>query len=125
MIMTMRIYFVLALVAACGGSSDTSTSKTGSGSAKTKAPADAAEPLPVAVGSDGLPLVCGEWKAAIEKLATCTELPQNARDSLIAVYTDASAGWVQLPADAKKKLVEVCRAGADSVLKGAKATCKW
>jgi hypothetical protein len=69
--------------------------------------------------------VCGDWKAAIEKLATCAALPQNARVSLIEVYKEASAGWGSLPADAKKNLVTICKAGADSVLKGAKATCGW
>ncbi len=118
---------MLALCA-CGG--DKAAPGTGSGSAVAIAHplpvTDAADaPPPVATGSDGLPLVCGDWKAAIDKLATCKELPQNARDSLLAVYKDASAGWGQLPADAKKNLVGVCRAGADSILKGAKATCGW
>src|SRR5262245_39646945 len=121
--MTMRrIWFVLVL-AACSGKGDAPATGSGSGSARARP--DALIAPPVAVGPDGLPLVCGEWKAAIDKLATCTKLPQNARDSLIAVYKDASAGWAQLPADAKQKLVDVCRAGADSVLKGARATCEW
>lgn len=96
------------------------------GSAVVSPPAPAPEaPLPVAIGGDGLPLVCGDWKAAIDKLATCKELPQNARDSLLAVYKEASAGWGQLPADAKKNLAGVCHAGADSIVRGAKATCGW
>jgi len=118
--------FLLFALAACGTKDNAPPPSAGSGSAHAKH-ADAAieAPPPVATGSDGVPLVCGDWKAAIDKLQTCTALPQNARDSLIAVYKEASTGWGQLPADAKRNLVSVCRAGADSVLKGAKATCGW
>jgi len=124
--MIMRLALVL-LLAACGNH-DKPTPTTGSGSAVVAKAIDAGtlDALPaVAMGSDGLPLSCGDWKAAIEKLKTCTALPETARSSLISVYTEASTGWGQLPADAKQHLVAVCRAGADSVLKGAKATCGW
>jgi hypothetical protein len=115
----------LVLVVACGNH-DAPVAATGSGAAKPKiADAAIAAPAPVAMGSDGLPLVCGDWKAAIDKLQTCKALPEAARTSLISVYTEASTGWGQLPADAKQHLASICRAGADSVLKGAKATCGW
>ncbi|MEO6771916.1 MAG: hypothetical protein ABI467_02710 [Kofleriaceae bacterium] len=122
----MRCLLLLALCA-CGSKDVAPIASSGSGSAKSPKLGDAATeaPLPVGLGSDGLPLVCGDWKAAIDKLQTCTALPENARASLIAVYNDASTGWGQLPADAKRRLVAVCRAGADSVLEGAKATCGW
>ena len=124
----MRHLLVLLLVA-CGNHDTAPVPAAGSGSsvAKSGKMIDAAieAPPPVAMGSDGLPLVCGDWKAAIDKLQTCKALPENARASLIAVYTEASTGWGQLPADAKQHLVAICRAGADSVLKGAKATCGW
>lgn len=123
----MRLLLVLLLVA-CGNHDTAPVPAAGSGSSVAKSKMiDAAieAPPPVAMGSDGLPLVCGDWKAAIDKLQTCKALPENARASLIAVYTEASTGWGQLPADAKQHLVAVCRAGADSVLKGAKATCGW
>jgi hypothetical protein len=121
----MRLALVVLLVAC--GTHDAPVAATGSGSnAKSKiADAAIAAPPPVAMGSDGLPLVCGDWKAAIDKLQTCKALPEAARASLIAVYTDASTDWGQLPADAKQHLASICRAGADSVLKGAKATCGW
>lgn len=121
-------WLVLFAVAACGGDKAPPSSGSASAPSAPTAPSaiDAAVvPLPVAMGSDGLPLVCGDWKAAIDKLATCKELPQNARDSLLAVYKEASAGWGQLPADAKKNLAGVCHAGAESIVKGAKATCGW
>jgi hypothetical protein len=122
--MTMRFLFAFALVA-CSSKSDAPTTGSGSAGGAVVAPADAAMGPPVPLGADGLPIVCGDWKAAIDKLATCAALPQNARVSLIEVYKEASAGWGQLPADAKKNLVAICKAGADSVLKGAKATCSW
>src|SRR5512142_1952460 len=115
---------VLLLLVACGNHDTAPAPTAGSGSsvanAKSGKTIDAAieAPPPVAMGSDGLPLVCGDWKAAIDKLQTCKALPENARASLISVYTEASTGWGQLPADAKQHLVAICRAGADSVLKG-------
>ena len=121
-------WLVIIAVCACGGDKTSRRRASGSGSGSANANhADARSkpPPPVAIGSDGVPLVCGEWKAAIDKFATCTAIPQNARDSLIAVYKEASRDWGQLPADAKRNLIAVCRAGADSVLKGAKATCGW
>jgi hypothetical protein len=121
-------WLVMIAVCACGGDKTSPPPSSGSGSAvvaKHTIDAQVEPPMPVATGSDGTPLVCGEWKAAIDKLATCTAIPQNARDSLIAVYKDASRDWGQLPADAKRNLITVCQAGADAVLKGAKETCGW
>ena len=122
----MRLLLVQLLVA-CGNQDTAPVPAAGcvSSVAKAKIVAAIEAPPPVAMGCDGLPLVCCDWKAAIDKLQTCKALPENARASLIAVYTEASTGWGQLPADAKQHLVAICRAGADSVLKGAKATCGW
>jgi len=131
----MRIFFALAalMVGACGGHGDpAATSGSGSGHpAAIAAPVDAGSgsgsgsAAPVAMGSDGLPVACAEWREALDKLGTCDAVPANARDSLKAVYTDVSKGWGQLPIDAKRRLGPICQAGADSVLKGAKATCGW
>ena len=82
-------------------------------------------PISVPLGPEGLPTLCADWKAAIDKLATCTALPQHVRDSLTAVYAQASASWGTLPAQAKASLAAICKAGADSVANGAKATCNW
>ena len=121
----MKILLVLVLVA-CGGRDDRGAG-AGSGSARiviADASTGSAEP-PVALGSDGLPVTCGQWRAALDKLDTCTALPENARASLKAIYADVSKNWGQLPNDAKRKLGPICQGGADSVLKGAKATCGW
>jgi hypothetical protein len=113
---------IVALAAACGDRHDAAPVTGHAGSARARP--DAA-PVPVPVGPDGLPIVCGDWKAAIDKLATCTALPARVRDSLIAVYQQASSGWGQLPDDAKRELVAACRAGADAVMSGARTACGW
>ncbi|HEY1812510.1 MAG TPA: hypothetical protein VGG74_09205 [Kofleriaceae bacterium] len=118
--------FILIWVA-CGGHED---HHRGAGSASTPLAvvSDAAigsAELSVKLGSDGLPITCGEWRAALDKLQTCRALPENARASLQAMYADESKNWSQLPADAKRKLGPICQSGADSILKGAKATCGW
>jgi hypothetical protein len=121
----MSVRLLLVLVVACGGdkSPPPAQGSGSAGSAHVDVVVDAGPQIPL--GPDGLPKVCGDWKAAIDKLQTCAAIPQNARDSLIAVYKDASSGWGQLPAEAKKNLVTICSAGAHAVLDGAAATCGW
>lgn len=123
----MKLILAVALVVACGGHREQHAG-AGSGSAVVAIVVDAGsgvvEPA-VALGSDGFPLACGEWRSALDKLETCTALPAGPRDALKAVYADKSKNWGQLPADEKKRLGPICQAGADSILKGAKATCGW
>jgi hypothetical protein len=120
----MGVRSLFVLLVACGGDKmPPPTQGSGSAGSAHVVVVDAGPTIPL--GPDGLPKVCGDWKAAIDKLQSCTAIPQNARDSLIAVYTDASSGWGQLPADAKKNLVSICTAGAHAVLDGAAATCGW
>jgi hypothetical protein len=127
-----RLALLVVIVTACGDHRDQpagTESNSGSGSASivavvTDAAIGSAD-LPVAIGSDGLPVTCAQWRAALDKLRGCTPFPQNARDSLESVYADVSKNWGQLPIGDKKKLGPICQAGADSVLKGAKATCGW
>jgi len=78
---------------------------------------------PAAAGD--LPAECNDYKAAIEKLATCDKMPQQARDALKQAYDQASAGWANLPAESKANLATACKAGADAVMQSAKATCGW
>ena len=87
------------------------------------APADPAAAAPAAAGD--LPAECNEYKASIEKLATCDKMPAAARDALKKAFDDASAGWAKLPADAKAALGTACKAGADAVMTSAKTTCGW
>ena len=78
---------------------------------------------PAAAGD--LPAECNDYKAAIEKLASCDKMPQQARDALKQAYDQASAGWANLPAESKAGLATACKAGADAVMQSAKTTCGW
>ena len=72
-----------------------------------------------------LPAECNDYKAAIDKLSTCDKMPQQARDALKNAYDQASAGWANLPAEAKANLATACKAGADAVNQSAKQVCGW
>jgi hypothetical protein len=87
------------------------------------APAGGAAAAPAAAGA--LPAECNEYKAAIDKLASCDKMPQQARDALKQAYDQASAGWANLPAEAKANLATACKAGADAVTQSAKQVCGW
>jgi hypothetical protein len=80
---------------------------------------------PAAAGGGDLPAECNDYKAAIEKLASCDKMPQQARDALKQAYDQASAGWANLPAEAKANLATACKAGADAVMQSAKSVCGW
>ena len=83
----------------------------------------AAAAAPAAAGD--LPAECNEYKAAIDKLSSCDKMPQQARDALKQAYDQASAGWANLPAEAKANLATACKAGADAVMTSAKQVCGW
>ncbi|MES1265898.1 MAG: hypothetical protein ABUU24_09665 [Variovorax sp.] len=94
--------------------------------APTPAPAatpDKAAAAPAAAGD--LPAECNEYKASIDKLASCDKMPQQARDALKQAYDQASAGWANLPAEAKANLATACKAGTDAVTTSAKQVCGW
>jgi len=86
------------------------------------APAGSAA-APAAAGD--LPAECNDYKAAIDKLSGCDKMPQQARDALKNAYDQASAGWANLPAEAKANLATACKAGADAVTQSAKQVCGW
>lgn len=88
------------------------------------APAAGSAAAPAAAAGD-LPAECNDYKAAIEKLSSCDKMPQQARDALKNAYDQASAGWANLPAEAKANLATACKAGADAVTTSAKQVCGW
>jgi hypothetical protein len=90
--------------------------------AEPAAPAGSAA-APAAGGASGLPAECDDYKAAIDKLSTCDAMPKEARDAMKQAFDQASAGWAQLPAEAKASLATACKAGADAVKQSA-AACK-
>ena len=80
---------------------------------------------PAAGGGGDLPQECQDYKAAIDKLASCDKMPQQARDAMKQGFETASTAWEGLPADAKKSLATGCKAGVDAVNQSAKAVCGW
>jgi hypothetical protein len=88
-------------------------------------PAGSAGSAEPAVGADGLPAECAEYKAQVEKLKTCDKMPPKAKDALIKAFNDASAGWKDMPAGAKASLDKSCKAGTEAVVDAAKQACGW
>jgi hypothetical protein len=77
-------------------------------------------------GGGDLPAECNDYKAAVEKLASCDKLPQATRDQMKQAFDTASTAWKDvgsLPAEAKKALSDGCKTAADAVTKAAEA-CK-
>ncbi|HTR53610.1 MAG TPA: hypothetical protein VMJ10_23110 [Kofleriaceae bacterium] len=82
-------------------------------------------PAPVQLGANGLPAECDDYKAAIDKLASCPKLAPDAKDSLVQAYQAASASWARLPAESRKNLAATCKAAVDAVVAAAKTQCGW
>jgi len=97
----------------------------GHGDMAGSAAAPAGSAAAPAAASGDLPSECNDYKAAIEKLSSCDKMPQQARDALKNAYDQASAGWANLPAEAKANLATACKAGADAVMQSAKQVCGW
>src|ERR1700690_293134 len=62
-----------------------------------KKPDDKAAPAP----AGARPQECQDYKAAIDKLASCDKMPQQARDAMKQGFDTASAAWANLPAEQK------------------------
>jgi hypothetical protein len=93
----------------------------GSGSSTTPPAAAVAPPT----GPGGMPTQCTDYKAAIDKLATCDKLDVATRDALKQAYQQLAAGWPSLPPEAKANLVGACKTALDKVNQAAKSTCNW
>jgi hypothetical protein len=96
----------------------------GSGSGSAAEPAGSATATASASAS-GLPKECDDYKAAIDRLATCEALPKQARETLIKAYQDAAEGWKKLPDAARERTGVSCKAAADAVISTAKGQCGW
>ena len=73
----------------------------------------------------GLPAECAEYKAAVEKLASCEKMPQAGRDAMKQSFDAMSASWKdldKLPPEAKASLVASCSQGV-KVLKKTAGMC--
>ena len=130
---TLTWIAAIALAAACGKakSDDTATGSAAPAPPPTPAPPPGPPvppqpaPAPVQLGANGLPAECDDYKAAIDKLASCPKLAPDAKDSLVQAYQAASASWQRLPADSRKNLATTCKAAVDAVVAAAKTQCGW
>lgn len=73
-------------------------------------------------GSTGIP-ECDEYKAAIDKLASCDAIPEATRKTMKDAFDQASGAWASLPAEGKAAAATGCKAAADAT-KQAAAACK-
>lgn len=80
------------------------------------------EGQPAAAAGD-LPKECADYKAAVDKLATCEQLPAETRESLKKAYEQTSAAWANVPAEGKAALATACKSATDAVNQSA-ANCK-
>lgn len=109
-----------ALESAMGPDPGTDQGSAGSGSAEAGSGSSAA------TTPAGLPAECADYKALMEKLATCEKLPQASRDMLQKTFETTSRAWTnldKLPDTAKQALVTGCKQGADALKKAAGPTC--
>lgn len=93
----------------------------------TAKPADTTATPPAPGGGD-LPAECNDYKAMIEKLASCDKMPQQSRDALKQGYDAMSQGWANvgsMPAEAKKAMADGCKQGTDALKQAAGAMCGW
>jgi hypothetical protein len=106
--------------AAKAESAGTVGSGSGSGSGSTAAPTAMAAPA-----AGGMPTECNDYKAAVDKVASCDKLDAAARDALKNAYTQLSAGFASLPAEAKANLAGTCKTALEKVNAAAKTICGW
>ncbi len=85
----------------------------------------AAEPAPADKAAAPLPADCNDYKAAIDKLASCDKLPAETRDQLKKAFETTSSAWASLTPEAKAGLGPSCKTALDAVNTAAKTTCGW
>lgn len=107
--------------APAAGSAEAGSAAPAAGSGEAGSAAAAGSAAPAAGGGD-LPAECNEYKAAIESLAKCDKLPQQAKDALKQSYEQTSAAWASVPAEGKASLATACKAAVDAVKQSA-AVC--
>ncbi len=78
-------------------------------------PAEPKPPETKPTATADLPTECTEYKAAIDKIATCDKVPQQTRDALKQAYDTSSNAWATVPADGKAALAASCKSATDAV----------
>ena len=87
-------------------------------------PAADGSAAPAAAAGGDMPQECKDYKAAIEKLATCDKLPQASRDAMKTGYETWEKSFANMPAEGKAAAGTACKAAADGVNQTASAMCK-
>jgi len=61
----------------------------------------------------GVPPACADYKAGIERLTTCENLPAETREVLKQAFDQAAAGWAKDPD--KAAVADACQRAADAL----------
>jgi len=95
--------------------------------AKTDPAAPKADPAKTDTAATNLPTECNDYKASIEKLASCDKLPQASRDALKQSFDTMSKSWANVPADdaGKKAMSDACKGANDGIKQAAAQVCGW
>lgn len=109
------------MMKATAGAANLAPVTAGSGSAGS----GSAAPAPVVKNTQGLPKECDDYKAAIDRLATCESLSASARETFVKGYAEAAGRWAAMPEASKATLSTACQGGVDAVVAVAKARCGW
>jgi hypothetical protein len=88
----------------------------GSGDTKPAEPAKETKP-------GELPAECAEYTAAMDKLSSCTAIPEATRTALKQTYEDSAKSWAAMSTESKDVLAKACKGGAEAVA-AATANCK-
>jgi hypothetical protein len=84
-------------------------------------PTEPAKPQEKSPEAMALPDECTEYRATIERIRTCTALPQATRDALTQAYAQASSGWTNAAPEQRESLAASCRSANDSIKQSAAA----
>ncbi len=75
-----------------------------------------------------LPKECADYKAAMDKLASCEKMPAATKDGLMQGFKAMSEGWANvanLPPEAVKAMTDGCKKSGDALTAAAKTICGW
>jgi hypothetical protein len=109
----MKLSILLAVLALSASCKDKQATPAASKSATGPA-APSATPTP-ALPEEGLPADCVRYNEAIEKLATCTALPEGTRQALKQAHDAAAAKWATIDKAGRGTLANNCKLGADAL----------
>lgn len=110
------------MMRATAGTAGSSAPVAAGGSGGSAAPPP---PLAPVKNTQGLPKECDDYKAAIDRLATCESLSAAARETFVKGYQESAGRWAAMPESSKATLSTACQGGVDAVLAVAKARCGW